>query len=356
MDGPGGGRGGGGERADRVRSGWLGGARRALAGLVDRSSAPARSANRTDRADGRGDLRVAAVAVHGPADRRAARIGRARRSSRILKRDGMGTPGPAGPGAGAALRARAARRADPHRRQEAWAHPGRRRQARHGRLRKHYQPTRTDRDGRRRLTVGWEFVHIAIDDATRLAYAEVLRRRESHHRDRVPAPRGRLLRQLRHHRPAAAHRQRLGLPLSRPRDRLPRAGHPPPPHPPPPPTDQRQGRTLHPHPPGRLGLRRDLPLQHPTHRSPCGVPPLERTRLIRSLLFRLDLLSGICEPRSGEARTVVAESAVLVVGGREVAERGVAAAFGCRRPRCTRRPRTSARGGSARSGGGRAPS
>jgi transposase InsO family protein len=34
-------------------------------------------------------------------------------------------------------------------------------------------PTETDRAGRRRRQVGWEFVHIAIDDATRLAYAEV---------------------------------------------------------------------------------------------------------------------------------------------------------------------------------------
>jgi transposase InsO family protein len=41
-------------------------------------------------------------------------------------------------------------------------------------LRRHYQPTRTDLEGKRRTTVGWEFVHIAIDDATRLAYAEVL--------------------------------------------------------------------------------------------------------------------------------------------------------------------------------------
>ncbi len=35
-------------------------------------------------------------------------------------------------------------------------------------------PTRTDRDGHERKTIGWECVHIAIDDATRLAYAEVL--------------------------------------------------------------------------------------------------------------------------------------------------------------------------------------
>jgi transposase InsO family protein/transposase-like protein len=41
-------------------------------------------------------------------------------------------------------------------------------------LRRHYTPTFTDRDGKRRATVGWDFVHVAIDDATRLAYAEVL--------------------------------------------------------------------------------------------------------------------------------------------------------------------------------------
>jgi transposase InsO family protein len=40
--------------------------------------------------------------------------------------------------------------------------------------RRHYKRTATDRDGHRREMTGWEFVHIAIDDATRLAYAEVL--------------------------------------------------------------------------------------------------------------------------------------------------------------------------------------
>jgi transposase InsO family protein len=43
-----------------------------------------------------------------------------------------------------------------------------------GGMRQHYNPTFTDRDGHRRNTVGWDYVHIAIDDATRLAYAEVL--------------------------------------------------------------------------------------------------------------------------------------------------------------------------------------
>jgi transposase InsO family protein len=38
----------------------------------------------------------------------------------------------------------------------------------------HYNRTFIDRDGHRRNTVGWEYVHIAVDDHSRLAYAEVL--------------------------------------------------------------------------------------------------------------------------------------------------------------------------------------
>jgi transposase InsO family protein/transposase len=37
-----------------------------------------------------------------------------------------------------------------------------------------YTGMRTDAEGARRKTVGWEYVHIAVDDCTRLAYAEVL--------------------------------------------------------------------------------------------------------------------------------------------------------------------------------------
>jgi transposase InsO family protein len=39
---------------------------------------------------------------------------------------------------------------------------------------KHYNATVTDAEGKRRNTVGWEYVHIAVDDYSRLAYAEVL--------------------------------------------------------------------------------------------------------------------------------------------------------------------------------------
>jgi transposase InsO family protein len=39
---------------------------------------------------------------------------------------------------------------------------------------KHYTPRLTDRAGVRRRTPGWEAVHVCVDDATRLAYVEVL--------------------------------------------------------------------------------------------------------------------------------------------------------------------------------------
>src|SRR3712207_3442672 len=38
----------------------------------------------------------------------------------------------------------------------------------------HYTGSFTDAAGRRRRRAGWDYVHVAIDDATRLAYAEVL--------------------------------------------------------------------------------------------------------------------------------------------------------------------------------------
>ena len=117
-------------------------------------------------------------------------------------------------------------------------------------------------------TVGWEFVHIAIDDCTRLAYAEVLAD------EKATTAVGFLRRAL-------AFFKRHGIRVERlltdngsayrstdPRDRLPRARHPPPAHPPLPAADQRQSRALHPHPARRLGLRRDLPHQPRAHRSP----------------------------------------------------------------------------------------
>jgi transposase len=135
-------------------------------------------------------------------------------------------------------------------------------------LRKHYNPARIDLEGRRRLTVGWEFVHIAIDDHSRLAYAEVLPDERGQDGDRLPAPRARLLRPLRDQDRAALDRQRARLRLRGPRPRLPRPRHPPSAHASLPAANERQSRALHPHPARRLGLRRRLRLKRRTHGGP----------------------------------------------------------------------------------------
>jgi transposase InsO family protein len=97
--------------------------------------------------------------------------------------------------------------------------------------RQHYVGQRTDAEGQVRNIVGWECVHIVIDDATRLAYAEVLPDEKA---ETAIAFLGELSRStsvtassLR-----GVDRQRLGLSLHRPRDRLPNARAQTSPHPP----------------------------------------------------------------------------------------------------------------------------
>src|SRR4029453_16767990 len=59
---------------------------------------------------------------------------------------------------------------------------------------------------------GWEFVHVCVDDATRLAYAEVV----ADERGRLLAPRGGLVSEHRHRTRTGAERQRRLLPLESP--------------------------------------------------------------------------------------------------------------------------------------------
>jgi transposase len=87
---------------------------------------------------------------------------------------------------------------------------------------------------------GWERVHVCVDDATRLAYVG-LARRKSKNRGRLPQARGCLLRGPRDRCRESDDRQRPGLHLDRPRDRLPGNEDPSHPHPPLPSTHQRQG-------------------------------------------------------------------------------------------------------------------
>ena len=190
-------------------------------GLLDRSSAPARVANRTpeDRVQAIAALRR--LRFTGPEIAELLSMALSTVSG-ILTRIGMGKLGRLG--------LEPARRYERDRPGElvhvdvkklGRIEGGAGKRARDG-LRKHYNPRLTDRDGKRRKTVGWEFVHIAIDDCTRLAYAEVLADETRHHGDRLPAPRGRLLQAPRHQGRAAAHRQRLA-PTARPCTRSPAA-------------------------------------------------------------------------------------------------------------------------------------
>ena len=68
------------------------------------------------------------------------------------------------------------------------------------------QRTETHRDA------GWEYVHVAIDDCSRVAYCQVLPDEEGVSALRVPARRGGLLRRARGHDPRSPDRQRSLLP------------------------------------------------------------------------------------------------------------------------------------------------
>jgi transposase InsO family protein len=161
------------EVSERTCSKWVARYRaEGEAGLADRSSAPALVANRTD------EQRVAAIAalrrLRFTAPELAELLGMPLSTvSGILARIGMGKLGRLG--------------LEPAQRYER-ARPG---ELIHidvkklGRIkggagkratgtRRHHQLAVTDAAGRRRRTAGWDYVHIAIDDATRLAYVEVL--------------------------------------------------------------------------------------------------------------------------------------------------------------------------------------
>jgi transposase InsO family protein len=160
--------------SDRTARKWIARYRaEGLAGLVDRCSAPAVVANRTD--ERRVEVIAALRRLRMTAGEIAETLDMALSTvSGILTRIGLGKLGRIG--------------LEPAQRYER-ARPGElihidvkklgRIQHGYGKritgtARRHNWTTRTDAAGRRRLQVGWEFVHVCIDDATRLAYVEVL--------------------------------------------------------------------------------------------------------------------------------------------------------------------------------------
>ena len=143
------------------------------AGLLDRSSAPAVVANRTD------EQRIATIAAlrrlrfTGPELAELLNMPLSTVSG-ILTRIGMGKLGRLGlEPAQRYERARPGELIHIDVKKLGRIHGGAGKRVRGG-LRQHYTPRFTDAAGHVRKSVGWDLVHIAIDDATRLAYAEVL--------------------------------------------------------------------------------------------------------------------------------------------------------------------------------------
>jgi transposase InsO family protein len=163
------------EVSERTCAKWVGRYRvDGLAGLADRSSAPRRVANRTDERTVQllaalRRLRFTAPELADLLDLPCSTI------SGVLRRIGLGKLGRLGlepveryerarPGELVHIDVKKLGRIQ--------GGAGKRVTGRHG---LNARATRTDAAGVRRGTKGWDAVHIAIDDATRLAYAEVLR-------------------------------------------------------------------------------------------------------------------------------------------------------------------------------------
>jgi transposase InsO family protein len=143
------------------------------AGLLDRSSAPKRVANRTPAE------RVAVIVALRQLRMTAAEIAETLSMpistvSVVLRRQGMGRLGRIGlepaaryersrPGELVHLDVKKLGRIEGGAGKRAF-----------GDRRRRFRATYTDRDGHVRSRVGWEYVHVAVDDHSRLAYAEVL--------------------------------------------------------------------------------------------------------------------------------------------------------------------------------------
>jgi transposase InsO family protein len=162
--------------SDRTARKWLARYRaEGSVGLQDRSSAPSVIANRTD--EGRIEVIAALRRLRMTGPEIAECLGMALSTvSGILTRIGMGKLGRLG--------LEPAQRYERQRPGELLhvdvkklgrIPDGRAGHRVHGNRGWQRSPRKRDAAGRDRKTIGWEFVHIAIDDATRLAYVEVLR-------------------------------------------------------------------------------------------------------------------------------------------------------------------------------------
>ena len=159
--------------SERTARKWLARWRReGQVGLLDRSSAPRTVANKSDGSLVHAICALRKLRLSGPQiaellDRPLSTVGA------VLKREGLGKLGRLG--LEPAVRYERARpgellHIDVKKLGRISGGAGKRVTA----IARNQRPTVTDAAGVRRMQIGWDAVHIAIDDATRLAYAEVL--------------------------------------------------------------------------------------------------------------------------------------------------------------------------------------
>jgi hypothetical protein len=114
--------------------------------------------------------------------------------------------------------------------------------------------------GRRtRPNAGYSYLHTAVDDHSRLAYSEIHVDEKKETATAFWTRAQAFFAKAPDQRRAGPDRQRLLLPLPPLARPAHRCRDQPQTHPPLPPADQRQGRTLQPHPARRVGLRPPLP-------------------------------------------------------------------------------------------------
>ena len=161
--------------SDRTARKWLARHRaEGPAGLLDRSSAPSMIANRTDQRRVEVIAALRRLRMTGPEIAECLQMALSTVSG-ILTRIGMGKLGRIGlEPAQRYERARPGELLHIDVKKLGRIQGGAGKRVGDGQRRRYWGPTKTDPGGVVRKQIGWEYVHIAIDDATRLAYVEVL--------------------------------------------------------------------------------------------------------------------------------------------------------------------------------------
>ena len=252
------------------------------AGLVDRSSRPLRSPRRTDAAVEERVCGLRTSARLGPA-RLAARTGvPASTVHKILVRNGLNRLSWIDRPTGRVIR----RYERPHPgdlvhldvKKVGRIPPG-------GGWRAHGRGHAPPRGSKRRPRVGYSYLHVAIDDHSRLALRRGARQRDRRHLGRVLRTGEAVVPKHRRRHRRDHHRQRAELPIQKVRRPARPTGDPPHLLPPVPAPDHRQSRAVQPHPRRRVPLQPQIQLrtQPPTPTRPLGPrlqspPPPHRHR------------------------------------------------------------------------------